>query len=80
MLTSLYYGALCIQKYLKNPVTVNKELVPLSEMPPLQMSFCKRVKLADCTTSPPFYPNLLFSYDNSYEYYYDDEPGKNTFF
>ena len=76
-LITLYYGYLCTANYLENPVTVHKELVPRSQLPPLQMSFCKLVKLADCM--PPQSPVNIFGStdDYYYDYYYDDEPGKN---
>ncbi len=76
-MTTLYYGYLCTENYLENPVTVHKELVPRSQLPLLQMSFCKLVKLADCR--PPQSPVNIFgtTADYYYDYYYDEEPGKN---
>ena len=47
----MYYGGLCTQKYIFDPVTVDDEIVPLESLPPLKWSICKQVHLADCTES-----------------------------
>ena len=65
---TVYYGGLCTEKYISNPATVTSEMVPISELPPLQMSICRQVYLSDCT-SPEF---------NFYNFFdYDDDNGTN---
>ena len=46
---TVYYGGLCTQKYISDPVTVSTDIVPLETLPPLKWSFCKEVYLTDCT-------------------------------
>ena len=65
---TVYYGGLCTEKYISNPATVTSEMVPISELPPLQMSICRQVYLSDCT-SPEF--NFFNFFD------YDDDNGTN---
>ena len=45
----MYYGGLCTQKYISDPVTVVDEIVPLESLPPLKWSVCKQVTLTDCS-------------------------------
>ena len=46
---TVYYGGLCTQKYISDPVTVVDEIVPLESLPPLKWSVCKQVTLTDCS-------------------------------
>ena len=51
---TVYYGGLCTQKYISEPVTVVDEMVPLESMPPLRWSICKQVHLTNCTVTETF--------------------------
>ena len=46
---TVYYGGLCTQKYISDPVTVVDEILPLESLPPLKWSVCKQVTLTDCS-------------------------------
>ena len=63
---TVYYGGLCTQKYISDPVTVSSEIVPLKSLPPLKWSICKPVTLTDCTIS------YIFSEGYYRDYYTDD--------
>ena len=43
-----YYGGLCTEKYISNPATITTEMVPITDLPPLQTSICRQVYLYDC--------------------------------
>ena len=68
---TVYYGGLCTQKYISDPVTVITEIVPLESLPPLRWSICKPVRITDCKV-PDFF-NL-----NYVDYYHDKEEYDNT--
>ena len=51
---TVYYGGLCTQKYISDPVTVVDEIVPLESLPPLKWSICKPVYLTNCTVTRTF--------------------------
>ena len=51
---TVYYGGLCTQKYISDPVTVLDEVVPLESLPPLKWSICKPVYLTNCTVTRTF--------------------------
>ncbi len=62
---TVYYGGLCTEKYISNPATITSEMVPITDLPPLQMSICRQVYLYDCKVEKYW----VSIYDDFFEYY-----------
>ena len=62
---TVYYGGLCTEKYISNPTTITSDMVPISELPPLQWSICRQVYFSDCVI-----PDMNYFYN-----YYDGDKG-----
>ena len=78
---TVYYGGLCTQKYISNPVTVVDEIVPMETLPPLKWSICKQVTLTECTSPVEnnlYYYEYYFFSSNSYYIDYEDEYNDTT--
>ena len=63
---TVYYGGLCTQKYISDPVTVVDEIVPLESLPPLKWSICKQIHLTKCTVAETYDWNTFdwYTYEN----------------
>ena len=76
---TVYYGGLCTQKYISDPVTVTTDIVPLDNFQPLKWSICKQATLTDCTTPlENVYGSIFTPNDNDHDYYYEEDNTTTT--